>query len=194
MPTFSMQTIQLPKLLCDAIDRNIWNFILGSQGDTRKPHLFNWSDVCKPKKQGGLGLRSAREINASYLMKLAWKLWNESHEFWIKVLKGKYIGRRNERDFKAKGSHSSTWKSICLIFHWVQKGVIQKVGDGTKAKFWEDCWLDNEVLFLTHAVHTIDSKMLSRTVASYIDENGCGNGQKSKLMCLIAFVLNWQPQ
>ena len=117
-------------------------------------------------------------MNAAYLMKLAWKLWNGSHEFWVKVLKGKYERRRNELDFKAKGSHSSTWKSICSIFHWVQKGVIQKVGDGTKAKFWEDCWLDNEGPLLTHVVHTIDSEMLSRTVASYIDENSCWKWSK----------------
>ena len=56
IPSYAMQTIKLPRSLCDAIDKKIQNFIWGTHGDIRKPHLANWNEVCKPKNQGGLGL------------------------------------------------------------------------------------------------------------------------------------------
>ncbi|CAN1775348.1 hypothetical protein LINPERHAP1_LOCUS13294 [Linum perenne] len=30
--------------------------------------------VCKPKNLGGLGLRSARDLNKAFLMKIVWNL------------------------------------------------------------------------------------------------------------------------
>ena len=56
IPSYVMQTIKLPRSLCDTIDRNIRSFIWGSHGDICKRHLANWNELCNPKNQGGLGL------------------------------------------------------------------------------------------------------------------------------------------
>ncbi|CAN1746300.1 Putative ribonuclease H protein At1g65750 [Linum perenne] len=61
LPCYIMQTALLPVSLCDKIDRKIRNFIWGSSEGNRKIHNVNWETVCKPKCEGGLGLRNARD-------------------------------------------------------------------------------------------------------------------------------------
>ncbi|CAN1148252.1 Putative ribonuclease H protein At1g65750 [Linum perenne] len=65
-----MQTAFLPVSLCKKIDRKIRNFIWGSAEGVKRIHNVNWDTICKPKSQGGLGLRSARDLNKAFLMKL----------------------------------------------------------------------------------------------------------------------------
>ncbi|CAN1120776.1 LINE-1 retrotransposable element ORF2 protein [Linum perenne] len=91
IPSYIMQTAFLPFSLCDKIDRIIRNFIWGSEGGTRKVHNVNWETVCKPKKLGGLGLRSAKDLNKAFLMKLVWNLISKPNELWAKVLISKYM-------------------------------------------------------------------------------------------------------
>ncbi|CAN1775349.1 Putative ribonuclease H protein At1g65750 [Linum perenne] len=69
-----MQMAFLAVSLCYKIDRKIRNFIWGSTEVTRKIHNVNWQMVCKPKNLGGLGLRSARDLNKAFLMKIVWNL------------------------------------------------------------------------------------------------------------------------
>lgn len=53
--------------------------------------------VNKPKKEGGMGLRSLKHFNTSMLMKLAWSFLEEKDELG-KLLKFKYVNR--DRDIK----------------------------------------------------------------------------------------------
>jgi len=55
----------------------------------RKTHLVAWDVVTKEKAQGGLGLRSMRQLNSAYLMKLGWRLTAEPSTLWARILKEK---------------------------------------------------------------------------------------------------------
>jgi hypothetical protein len=50
-----------------------------------------WDDVCKPKKDGGLGIRDLRIVNISLLIKWRWKLLSCQSEIWKEVIVAKYI-------------------------------------------------------------------------------------------------------
>jgi hypothetical protein len=39
-----------------------------------------WKDVCRPKKDGGLGIRDLQVMNISLLAKWRWKLLEEGDE------------------------------------------------------------------------------------------------------------------
>ncbi|CAN1800109.1 Putative ribonuclease H protein At1g65750 [Linum perenne] len=83
LPTYAMQTTLLPEATCQEIDRKIRNFIWGSKNGERKVHLISWENVCKPKDQGGLGLRSAHELNQAFLMKLTWGMLKKPSKLWV---------------------------------------------------------------------------------------------------------------
>ena len=61
----------------------------------RKRYLMAWETVMKEKENGGLGLRSIRQLNSAYFMKLGWRLVTEPKSLWAKLLKMKYSKGRD---------------------------------------------------------------------------------------------------
>lgn len=74
LPTYVMQSAFVPRYICDEIDKKCRNFVWGDSAEVRHVHLVNWQKLCCPKEWGGLGLRTARTINRTALMKAGWHL------------------------------------------------------------------------------------------------------------------------
>ncbi|KAL7254135.1 hypothetical protein ACSBR1_008521 [Camellia fascicularis] len=70
IPTYTMQTMALPKRVCNDIDRMNRNFLWGDTVDKKKIHLMSWDEVCISKKFGELGLKKASEQNIALLSKI----------------------------------------------------------------------------------------------------------------------------
>ena len=87
IPAYTMQTLELPRKVCDEIDKLNRNFLWGDSLERKKVHLVNWQHVCHKKKNGGLGIRRARDQNLALLSKLGWKLLNEEEGLWLEVLR-----------------------------------------------------------------------------------------------------------
>jgi len=62
IPMYTMQTLKLPRLICDGVERKMRRFLCGGTANECKPHLVQWDIVTRPKKQGGLGFRSMRQL------------------------------------------------------------------------------------------------------------------------------------
>ena len=72
IPNYSMQCAALPLKITQSVDRLCRNLIWGTMDSKRKLHLVSWKKITKPKKEGGLGLQSAKERNLALLAKLNW--------------------------------------------------------------------------------------------------------------------------
>ena len=55
----------------------------------KKYHLVNWATVCKPKKEGGLGLMSIKLMSQALLGKWLWRLGEEQNSLWGQVIHAK---------------------------------------------------------------------------------------------------------
>ncbi|KAG8652848.1 hypothetical protein MANES_06G141650v8 [Manihot esculenta] len=86
----TIQTVLLPSFVCEEIDKMCRQFIWGSTSTERKVNLVPWEHVIHPKDMGGLGFRSAKIMNTSFLLKLAWTLQTDMQVLWAKVVKVKY--------------------------------------------------------------------------------------------------------
>lgn len=71
---YVMQTVELPKSIYDVVHRANRRFLWGDSKNRKNVHLLRWDEVCKPKSQGGLGIRSMRQANTTLLSKLVWRL------------------------------------------------------------------------------------------------------------------------
>ncbi|CAN0863352.1 Putative ribonuclease H protein At1g65750 [Linum grandiflorum] len=170
-----MQTSFLPFSLCDQIDRKIRDFIWGSGDGIRKLHNINWETVCKPKSLGGLGLRSAREMNMAFLMKVAWGLLTRPDELWAKVLLTKYI-RNTEEGYiavKTKG-FSAVWRGVRRAGPILNKGSQWAIRSGAQTKFWTDKWLDSGITLLNHALD-IQEVSINSVVKDFVLDSGIWN-------------------
>ncbi|CAN1245063.1 Putative ribonuclease H protein At1g65750 [Linum grandiflorum] len=141
-----MQNAVLPIDICNKIDQRIRNFVWGSLPDGRKPHLVSWDDVCRPKNQGGLGLRRAKELNDAYLIKLGWTLVSQPSVFWVRLLRAKYLknGQLEVGTFRNCPS-SALWRGIRRVWDHVHKGIQVSVSSGRSTRFWHDSWLDGGI-------------------------------------------------
>ncbi|XP_075640664.1 uncharacterized protein LOC142612456 [Castanea sativa] len=70
IPSYVMQCALLPTKILEGIDRVNYNFLWGSFEIARRIHWVGWNKVMKPKKEGGLGLQSAKGRNIALLIKL----------------------------------------------------------------------------------------------------------------------------
>ena len=71
----SMMIYRWPKTLIKAMDAKIRNFVLTGDMMKRTSIAISWKRCCAPKSEGGLGLRSMRAANQSFLSRLTWDIW-----------------------------------------------------------------------------------------------------------------------
>ncbi|CAN1159681.1 Putative ribonuclease H protein At1g65750 [Linum perenne] len=118
IPSYSMWTSVLPVFVTNLIDAIIRNFVWGGSQIKTKVHLLAWDHICRPKNQGGLGLRKARELNQAYLMKLGWEILNQPDKLWVRVMTSKYLEETsNGPQLRRKSGGSSLWRGIHAVWH-----------------------------------------------------------------------------
>jgi hypothetical protein len=147
----------------------------------RKISWVRWDEVCKPKKEGGLGIRNVKLTNDSLLAKWRWKLLQPDDELWKSIVTARYgvevCGRVNFSDQPLHRSASSWWRNICLLDKgswWFENGVEKRVENGTTTLFWEDTWRGGQSLATRFPrLYSISlQKMYRINAMGYMDGSG----------------------
>lgn len=147
IPYYAMQTTLLPVGICDRIDRKIRGFLWGSNGNKRKCHLVRWDLVTRSKDEGGLGIRTSRDMNLAFLGKMGWRVLKEKDRLWTEVLRQKYANGSTCIDsLTAKKGSSNLWRGITTALPLIKEGIRYHIQSGRQARFWEDYWLDDKPL------------------------------------------------
>lgn len=67
MPLYTFSCFKVPETICDKLDAITRAFWWGHDPGICKLHLINWNEVCKPKKEGGVGLKKFKPMNQAML-------------------------------------------------------------------------------------------------------------------------------
>ncbi|KAG2252551.1 hypothetical protein Bca52824_082687 [Brassica carinata] len=89
----------------------------------------SWSDICKPKTEGGLGIRKLEDFEMVFRLKRIWLFFSASG-FW-----GRSIWRINDSP-----RFSKTVRSMLDLRQELQLYLRCSVRDGNTALFWYDYW------------------------------------------------------
>ncbi|KAJ1441438.1 ribonuclease H [Sesbania bispinosa] len=90
LPTYTIQTMLLPKSVCNELEQMHRNFIWNSL-DSRSWYSVSWDKVCRAVRVGGLGFKSLYDFNQAMIMKLGSKeslAWRGIQLTWDIVVQG----------------------------------------------------------------------------------------------------------
>jgi hypothetical protein len=128
-------------------------FLWGGLSKKSRIYWAKWSDICKLKKEGGLGIRDIRVMNLSLLAKWRWKLLTGGDEVWKRVVVAKYgvgvVGNINLDVEPLRHDTSTWWQNICRLevgTRWFNQAVGKIVGNGRTIRFWKDVWVVGQSL------------------------------------------------
>lgn len=95
-------------------------FLWGGSDSSVKIPWVSWSDICKPKNKGGLGIKDLGYFNKALVGKWIWRILDEENRFWVRVLKSSYGSLEENRELVLNGrgaSNSSRWWSdLCRLY------------------------------------------------------------------------------
>ena len=164
-----MGCFKLPLGLCHEIEAMVKKFFWGQQGDKRKIHWVKWSELTKPKIEGGLGFRDLALFNDSLLAKQAWWLLHNEDTLFYRIFKIRFLPHCSFMETKESKSESYAWKSILKGREVIQMGARFRVGSGKSIKIGQHHWLPIKHPPLVSA--PIIESMENATVDCLIDDN-----------------------
>lgn len=159
LPIYYMSLFKVPSGVVKEIEMTQANFLWGGAELKRKLHMVSWANITQDKKQGGLGIRSVKEMNESLLLKWWWRFGMEKDALWRKVIVAKYKLEEGSWSLNREINNkmSILWKDIILVherqpnmFSKFVENVKFKVGDGRNILFWKDNWLNESCLVVLY--------------------------------------------
>lgn len=134
---FWLQTFQIPDCSIAKINSVCANFIW--RGGI---HKIKYSDLCRKKKEGGVGLKNLFELKKVYCLKQAWKVLT-SNKLWATWMRARYL-KDNFWTTKIDNNASVTWKNILKIRNDLQKHLDKQIANGRNTDIWKDPWLNSK--------------------------------------------------
>jgi hypothetical protein len=139
----------LPAGVVEAIDKRRRSFLwTGEETCNGGQCKLAWTEVCTPKKFGGLGVLSLQAQNAALLSKFLTKMHSTSSAPWASWFRRNY-GWSASRDL---GDHhyldTPIWKDIVAGLNTFRDISSVTIGNGCDTAFWSDLWFEPSPLNL----------------------------------------------
>jgi hypothetical protein len=150
IPVFYLSFLKLPSKVRKIIVRIQRNFLWGGAAGVKdKIPWVSWKDVCRPKCEGGLGVRDLKWFNLSLLAKWRWRLLGQDNLLWKRVLEARYGVVARPNLLIGRGNNVSVWwKDVVgvgvekgVAGDWIDEIFIKKLGNGGSTRFWLDHWI-----------------------------------------------------
>nr|KYP56524.1 Putative ribonuclease H protein At1g65750 family [Cajanus cajan] len=173
LPSYLMQSVYLPRQVCDELDKHYRRFLWDDKENKHRLHAVSWEVISKPRLEGGLNIRSTRHMNSLFMMKNCWEFITQPDKLWVKVLNAKYkCGTARIPRVTAKKSASNVWRGMCSVWSMVSQNIIWRIGDGNHVRFWLDHWVPNIPCLADRATQPIPLVEKYKVVADYITDQG----------------------
>ncbi|CAN1753785.1 Uncharacterized mitochondrial protein AtMg00310 [Linum perenne] len=135
IPSYVFSCFMLPDTLLKKMDAIVAKFWWSGDINRRAIHWCSKERLTTSKQNGGLGFRSFKEFNLSYLAKLCWRIIRQPDALWVRILKALYFPHTDFVD--AKGHHRASWiwGSILKGRDAMLRGLRKNIGNGMDTRF-----------------------------------------------------------
>jgi hypothetical protein len=136
-----MGALDLPPGVLEAFDRCHRAFFWAATDRVSGAQcLIAWTQVCRSKEEGGLGVRSLRDQNDCLQVKLLHRLHTATETSWPSWVWSS-LGSNPlaaERGVALRGLHWSALRRLLPLYRSIS---TVSIGDGKTTSFWFDAWL-----------------------------------------------------
>ncbi|KAH9786561.1 putative ribonuclease H protein [Citrus sinensis] len=151
MPIYAMQTTLLPALVRGKIEKSCRRFIWDGKSENHK-------------------------MSMALLMKLSWQVVSNSDKLWVKVICSKYgLDPRHLPLSLPDKQGTRIWRAIRSTWSATMMGARWAVCDGTRTRFWLDCWATKQGPLINLAIHPVPQELVKATVSEFINVHGDWN-------------------
>ncbi|KAG6476887.1 hypothetical protein ZIOFF_066135 [Zingiber officinale] len=146
VPLYLMQVLLPPLSILHQLEMIFANFFWGSLGSKKKPHWISWDDICRPRLEGGLGIRRLSDVAMVFTLKF-WFRFREQKSFWAIFMSRLYCGDASPCVVSLKKNASPYWRRLVKLRNYGENNIGWIIGNG-EINFWYDNWLDSGPLYL----------------------------------------------
>lgn len=112
------------------------------KGDSEEHHIARvaWTEVTKPKKEGGLGIKNLSTWNKACSLKLIWLLFFQSGSVWVAWFREEILRGDVSNIWITKPSPRYSWqvnkilKLSSALYPWIRLRVENEMS----CRFWTD--------------------------------------------------------
>ncbi|KAL2235651.1 UNVERIFIED_CONTAM: hypothetical protein Sindi_1297300 [Sesamum indicum] len=129
----------LPKGVIKDIEKRLRAFLWRGTGNSGYPKVA-WKEICKPKEEGGLGLKDMGTLNRSLMCKkLCEVIRCDRTSIWVEWLRH---GRLRDDSIWSIPENRGPWgwRKMLRLRGWLRSVVEYRIGDGSDFFLWKDPW------------------------------------------------------
>ncbi|KAL8509574.1 hypothetical protein ACS0TY_016699 [Phlomoides rotata] len=150
LPSYAFSFCRLPKNTTYNLTKIQRRFLWGEgAGKENRIAWVKWDNVCREKKEGGLGIKNVECFNLAYFGKWGGKIMRDKESLVSLILDSKYGDFRDccERfkDLEKPDPAWSFWWFSLVKFvgssNWFFDNFSRKIGNGKCTRFWFDKWI-----------------------------------------------------
>ena len=138
---FWIAAFRLPKACIREIDKMCSAFLWSGLTLNSRKTKVAWAEVCTPKREGGLGLRSIEEANKVSMLKLIWRILSAKGSLWVDWVQKNLI---RDGSFWAVNNNTSCgswiWRKLLKYRDKAKEFHKVEVNNGKSTSFWFDVW------------------------------------------------------
>lgn len=141
LTNFWIAAFRLPRACVTEIEKICSAFLWSGPDLNPRKAKIRWSDVCKPKQEGGLGLKSIVEVNKVCCYKLIWRIVSRKNSLWVNWIHRELIRSASFWSVKEnRTSGSWMWQKLLKYRQEAKTYYKMEIRSGQETSFWYDNW------------------------------------------------------
>ncbi|XP_021995747.1 uncharacterized protein LOC110892919 [Helianthus annuus] len=102
----------------------------------------SWNSICKPKYEGGLGLRRLQDVNKALMVSHIWSIITKRDSLWVQWIYSNRIRNTNFWERRIPSVCCWSWRKILQLRPTIRNFIWSKLGDGGMTSAWYDRWCE----------------------------------------------------